>query len=132
MTKTIILSLTLALASPALAHLSPPAAKAAITRQEAVERADQLFDALDANHDGLLTRREAMMAGRRLRAERESTGIDVKPGIGGHTERFFERRFAGERVVTRREFELAMLDHFDRMDTNHDGVLTPDERAQAQ
>jgi hypothetical protein len=25
-----------------------------------------------------------------------------------------------------------MLDHFDRMDTNHDGVLTPAERTEAQ
>jgi len=132
MTKTIILSLSVALASPALAHLSPPAAEGDITRQEAVERADQLFDALDANHDGFLTRREAMVTGMRLRAERASTGIDVKPGIGGHTERFLEHRFAGERAITRREFEQGMLAHFDRMDTNHDGVLTPDERAEAQ
>ena len=132
MTKTIILSLTLVLAPPALAHLSPPVAGGNITRDEAVQRADRLFDALDANHDGFLTRREAMVTGMRLRAERASTGVDVAPGIGGHTERFFEHRFAGERTITRREFEMAMLDHLDRMDTNHDGVLTPVERAESQ
>ena len=86
-------------ASQALAHLSPPVAEGNITRQEAVYRADQLFDALDANHDGFLTRGEAMITGMRLRAERASTGVDIKPGIGGHTERFLEHRFAGERTI---------------------------------
>ena len=132
MTKMIILSLTLVLASQALAHLSPPVAEGNITRQEAVYRADQLFDALDANHDGFLTRGEAMITGMRLRAERASTGVDIKPGIGGHTERFLEHRFAGERTITRAQFEQGMLAHFDRMDANHDGVLTPDERTEAQ
>ena len=130
MTKTILLSVTLALSSPALAHLSPPLAGGEITRQEAVVRADRLFDALDANHDGILTRGEAMREGKLLRAERASTGVDVAPGIGGHTERFFERRFVGERTITRRAFYQAMVDHFDRMDRNHDGVLTPDEGAE--
>src|SRR5689334_12551240 len=132
MTKRMLFSLTVALATPASAHLSPPVAGGNITRDEAIERADRLFDALDANHDGFLTRREATVTGMRLRAERASTRVDVAPGIGGHTERFFEHRFAGERTITRREFELAMLAHFDRMDTNHDGVLTPDERAGSQ
>jgi len=132
MTRTILLNVTIVLASPALAHLSPPVAEGVISRQEAVERADHLFDALDANHDGILTRHEAMREGMRLQAERASTGVDVAPGIGGHTERFFERRFASERTITRAEFEQGMLAHFDRMDRNHDGVLTPDERAEDQ
>ena len=132
MTRTILLNVTIVLASPALAHLSPPVAEGVISRQEAVERADFLFDALDANHDGILTRHEAMREGMLLQAERASTGVDVAPGIGGHTERFFERRFASERTITRAEFEQGMLAHFDRMDRNHDGVLTPDERAEDQ
>jgi len=132
MTRTILLNVTIVLASPALAHLSPPVAEGVISRQEAVERADHLLDALDANHDGILTRHDAMREGMRLQAERASTGVDVAPGIGGHTERFFERRFASERTITRAEFEQGMLAHFDRMDRNHDGVLTPDERAEDQ
>ena len=40
MIKTILLSVTIVLASPALAHLSPPVAEGVISRQEAVERAD--------------------------------------------------------------------------------------------
>jgi hypothetical protein len=132
MTKKILLGVTLMLASPALAHLSPPVAEGNISRPEAVARADALFDALDANHDGYLTLPEAMVTGARLRAQRASTGVDVKPGIGGHTERFLEHRFAGDLEITRRDFEQGMLAHFDRMDRNHDGVLTPAERAEAQ
>ena len=132
MTTKILLGVTLLLASPAVALLSPPVAEGNISRPEAVARADALFDALDANHDGYLTLPEAMVAGARLRAQRASTGVDIKPGIGGHTERFLEGRFAGYRRVTKRDFELGMLAHFDRMDMNHDGVLTPAERAGAQ
>ena len=132
MTTKILLGVTLLLASPAVAHLSPPVSEGDISRPEAVARADALFDALDGNHDGCLTLPEAMVAGARLRAQRASTGVDIKPGIGGHTERFLEGRFAGYRRVTKRDFELGMLAHFDRMDTNHDGVLTPDERGGAQ
>jgi Ca2+-binding EF-hand superfamily protein len=99
-----------------------------ITRQQALERADRLFQELDLNHDGLLTRAEAQQAGARLMALRAATGRDVAPGIGGHTLRFFERTFSASQSVTRPQFERAMLMHFDQMDRDHDGVLTLAER----
>jgi hypothetical protein len=102
---------------------------APITRREAVERADRLFDLLDVNRDGVLTRREAMTEGRQLKAQRRATGVDVAPGIGGQTARYFERRFAFANSISRRQFEQAMLAHFDRLDRNHDGLLTAEERA---
>src|SRR5262245_21968737 len=127
-------SIAATLASPGAAHplARPTRPEWTITREEAFQRADRLFEMLDVNHDGVLTRREAEMAGAALRAERAETGIDVAPGIGAHTARYFEHRFAGARVITREQFEQAMLDHFDQLDRDHDGVLTAKERGEAR
>lgn len=132
--KWILTALLCAAAAPVGAHLSlpPRGSDAPITRQEAIERANRLFDKLDVNHDGQLTLLEVELEGTRLRAERASSGIDVAPGIGGHTARYMERRFAGSRIVSRDQFERAMLAHFDKMDRNHDGVLTAAERREGQ
>jgi hypothetical protein len=102
-----------------------------LTRDEARERADQLFDRFDLNRDGIVTRLEAQHVGRKLLMQRAATGRDSAPGLGGHTLRFLERRFASADAVTRQQFEEAMLAHFDAMDSNHDGILTAAERQQA-
>ena len=99
-----------------------------LTRNQALERADQLFDRFDLNHDGVVTGKEEQSLGRRLLMQRAATGRDVAPGIGGHTLRFLEHTFAGMQSVTERQFEEAMLAHFDQMDVNRDGVLTAAER----
>jgi Ca2+-binding EF-hand superfamily protein len=101
-----------------------------LTRQQALVRADALFERFDLDHDGIVTRDEARQVGTKLALQRTATGIDPAPGIGGHTLKFLEQAFAGAPSVTRREFERAMLAHFDAMDVNHDGVLTAAERAQ--
>jgi len=116
----------------ALAQVSQASDGAPITRQEAVQRADGLFDALDVNHDGVLTRFEAKTAGSELKAERSETGVDVAPGVGGHTGRYMKRHFALEKSITREQFDRAFMAHFDKMDRNHDGILTAEERALAQ
>jgi len=134
MTKT-LLSIGIALiafAGQAVAHISPVPAGGDITRQQAMQRADRLFDLLDVNHDGLLIRSEAERAGAQLRAQRASSGTDVAPGIGGHTARYLEHRFAGARSVTREQLQRGMLAHFDQMDLNRDGVLTANEREQME
>ena len=131
--KTVLASLALGAsilssAASALAPAAGPTEQANLTRQQALERADRLFQQLDLNHDGIVTRDEAMQAGQQLRAERAATGRDVAPGLGGHTARYLEHKFAGTQSVNQQQFEAAMLAHFDKMDTNHDGVLTPQER----
>jgi hypothetical protein len=103
-----------------------------LTREQARERADQLFERFDLNHDGFVTRGEAQSLGRKLLLLRASTGRDVAPGIGGHTLRFLKHRFVGLQAVTRQQFEEAFLAHFDEMDANHDGILTAAEREQAR
>jgi hypothetical protein len=103
-----------------------------LTRDQAGDRADQLFDRFDLNQDGFVTREEAQTLGSKLLLLRAATGRDVAPGIGGHTLRFLERRFAGVEAVTKPQFEAAFLAHFDEMDINHDGVLTAGERERAR
>ncbi len=125
-------AVAVAVAGGALARISPASDDAPITRQEAVHRADRLFDALDVNHDGVLTRSEATTAGSELKAERAETGVDVAPGVGGHTGRYMKHHFALETSITRDRFDRAFMAHFDKMDRNHDGILTAEERAQTQ
>ncbi len=117
-------------ATPLAAHLPIP--EQSLTREQVRDRADQLFDRFDVNHDGYVTRSEAQVVGGKLLLLRASTGRDEAPGIGGHTLRFLRHRFAGLQAVTKPEFEAAFLAHFDQMDSNHDGVLTPDERLKAR
>jgi hypothetical protein len=136
MTKALLFPaamLAVAFAGQAGAQSAPvPADLAPITRDQALQRADALFAQLDLNRDGIVTRSEAIQATSQLKAERQATGTDVAPGIGGHTTRFLTRRFAGAESITKEQFEQAMLAHFDKMDLNHDGVLSTAEREQAK
>lgn len=133
-TKFLTALIACALVAPAVASAAQSADSdlAPITRDEALARADTLFELLDTNHDGVLTRPEALRSALRLRALAASLHRDIAQGIGGHTAKFFRTRFAKAHSVTRAEFEQAMLAHFDAMDANHDGVLSSDERAAAQ
>jgi hypothetical protein len=122
-----------AAAAPAFAQpadSAPP--QPDLTRNQALERADQLFDRFDLNHDGVVTRDEAERLGRKLMLQRAATGRDPAHGLGGHTLRFLKHRFAGVDAVTKQQFEDAMLEHFDGMDVNHDGILTATEREEAK
>ena len=108
-----------------------PTTQPSLTREQVRERADQLFDRFDLNHDGFVTRGEAHLLGGKLMLLRAATGRDQAPGIGGHTLRFLKHRFAGLEAVTKPQFEAAFLAHFDQMDVNHDGILTAAERDEA-
>lgn len=120
--------------APLAAQMPAPAGttKPDITRQQAKQRADELFKMFDVNHDGVVTREEAQPVGRRLMLEHASTGRDTAPGIGGHTLKFLERAFANTESITQQQLEQALLAHFDAMDLNRDGVLTAAEREQAR
>ncbi len=114
---------------------SVPAGAAAvgnITCAQALQRADGLFDQFDTDHDGKITWHEAKSVGKQLMAERMALHRDVAPGLGGHTLRYLEQTFANSEFIDRQQFEQAMLAHFDQMDVNHDGILTPAERSEGK
>jgi hypothetical protein len=90
------------------------------TRQQALQMADTLFQRLDANHDGTLTRQEAEQA----------TG--AMGGGGERAQRMIGRAFGDAQSVTQADFEARALARFDAQDLNHDGVVTADERQQSR
>jgi opacity protein-like surface antigen len=97
------------------------------TRQQAQQRADMMFQRLDANRDGTLTRQEVDQA----MAQMGQGG--GKGGRGGRfAARMADRLFSQGDSVTQAQFEAQALQRFDRQDLNHDGVVTGDERQQGR
>ncbi len=96
------------------------------TRAEAQQRADRIFQMLDANHDGIVTRAEAEQAASQFAARRGG-------GAGnGRMERLIDREFGTAQSLTLQQFETQALASFDALDLNHDGVVTAAERQQAR
>jgi len=97
------------------------------TRQEAQQRADMMFQMLDANKDGVVTKTEAEQA----LAQFHAGGGDSGRG-GGRMQRMIEQGFANSPSLTLQQFEAQALARFDAQDLNHDGTLTAAERQQAR
>ena len=96
------------------------------TRQQAQQRADMMFQRLDANHDGTVTRQEAEQAAAQM-------GQSGEGGRGGRfAARMMDRLFSQSDSVTLAPFQAQALARFDRQDLNHDGTVTADERQQAR
>lgn len=105
-----------------------------------------MFDKLDTNHDGVISRQEfmaghAQMHERRVIIMRDEktmhgTGAMDMPMHGMNSGRMVDHFFGmadanHDGRVSLKEAEAAALAHFDRMDLNHDGRITSDERSQA-
>ena len=115
----------------------------------------QIFDRLDTNHDGNISRQEFMARKERVREERvivmrDGPGgaagaplppLEGHPGmmrmhmhmagmgrLGGHLFEMADANHDGR--VSLAEAQAAALAHFDKADLNHDGKITPEERAQ--
>ena len=93
------------------------------TRAQAQQRADEFFQRLDLNHDGIVTRTEVDQ----LRAQ--MGGNDAG---GGRADRMIARVFGDAQSVTLTQFEAQSLARFDSEDLNHDGTVTAAERQQAR
>jgi hypothetical protein len=108
-----------------------------------------VFDKLDTNHDGSISRQE-FMAAQQIREQRMiimrehaggTPGAPGEPGKRMHMHgagmgmgfgRLFDIADANhDGRVSLAEAQAAALAHFDKADLNHDGRLTPDERRQA-
>ena len=99
------------------------------TKAEAQQRADMLFQVLDANKDGTVTKAEADQALEQFRAGR--AGENGGRG-GGRMQRMIDEAFATSQALTLQQFEAQALVRFDAADANHDGTLTAAERQQAR
>lgn len=109
-----------------------------------------MFDRLDTNHDGNISRAEFMAGKPQVREERVMIMRDGPGGaagaMGDHPKmmrmhemgmgarfggRLFEMADANhDGRVSLAEAQAAALAHFDKADLNHDGKITPEERAQ--
>jgi len=93
-----------------------------------------MFDRMDTNHDGSISRQEFNAAHAQMQERRV---IIMKDGARGHggggmAEHLFGMADANhDGRVSLQEAETAALAHFDRIDANHDGKITPEERMQA-
>jgi len=91
-----------------------------MTRAQARQMADGMFQRFDLNHDGVVTRQEAEQARAQM-------------GFGGErVEKMIDRAFGSAQSLTLQQFEMQSLARFDRDDLNHDGVVTAAEREQAR
>lgn len=90
-----------------------------MTREQARQKADQMFQRFDLNHDGIVTRDEVQQALSQF-------------GAGKRVERMINRMFGDAQSLTLQQAEAQALARFDREDLNHDGVVTAAEREQAR
>jgi Ca2+-binding EF-hand superfamily protein len=97
------------------------------TRAEAQQRADMMFQMMDANKDGTVTKAEAESALAQFEAAR---GADNGGRGGGRMQRMIDQAFATSQSMTQQQFEAQALARFDAMDLNHDGTVTAAERQQ--
>ncbi|MEO8454031.1 MAG: hypothetical protein ABI454_02630 [Sphingomicrobium sp.] len=89
-----------------------------MTRAQAQQMADSMFQRFDLNHDGAVTRQEAEQARTQM-------------GFGGdRVEKMIARTFGDAQSLTLQQFEAQALTRFDRDDLNHDGTVTAAERQQ--
>jgi Ca2+-binding EF-hand superfamily protein len=98
------------------------------TRAEAQQRADMMFQMIDANHDGTVTKAEADQALAQFQASRGDNGGRG----GGRLQRMMSEAFGASASLTLQEFEAQSLARFDAADLNHDGIVSAAERQQAR
>jgi hypothetical protein len=90
-----------------------------MTRAQAQQMTDGMFQRFDLNHDGVVTRQEAEQAASQF-------------GAGHRAEKMIDRMFGSAQSLTLQQAQAQALARFDRDDLNHDGVVTGAERQQVR
>lgn len=117
--------------------LTPPPApmrtdlSRSVTRADYIAQADARFMQMDADHDGAVSRSEMMAYREAMRDRRIADGGTPPPPPPPPPVDKAAPATArdGERTITRQDFTDRAAKRFDRMDTNHDGILDQAERA---
>jgi Ca2+-binding EF-hand superfamily protein len=87
-----------------------------------------LFARADSNKDGAVTRAEFETMGEQLRTRMQHASMARRGGS-----RLFETADSNkDGRISQAELQQSALANFDRMDLNHDGTITPEERQQAR
>jgi Ca2+-binding EF-hand superfamily protein len=102
---------------PALAQEHGGGMQQDMSRQQAQQMADSMFQRFDSNHDGIVTRDEATQAASQF---------------GDRGARMVDRAFGTAQSLTLQQFEAQSLARFDSMDLNHDGTVSSAERQQSR
>lgn len=100
-----------------------------VKRADVAARAEAMFVAADANHDGILTREEYHAALARI--VKAKGGTPTAKGWAMVDAQFDAVDQAHTGRIPRGNFVAAALAHFDGADLNHDGIVTPDEARKA-
>jgi len=87
-----------------------------------------MFARADANKDGVVTRAEFESTGEQLRARMQH----LASARGGASGLFANADANKDGRISEAELEQDVLARFDRMDLNHDGTVTPEERQQSR
>jgi Ca2+-binding EF-hand superfamily protein len=99
-----------------------------MTRTEAQQRAVRMFQLLDVNHDGNVTKTEADQAFAQFQASR---GGERSRG-GARTKQMIDQAFAATQSLTQAQFEAQAIARFEAQDTNKDGFVSAAERQQSR
>ena len=127
MNRLLIAALPLLIVTPAFAQNAgggAPGGGRSETKADAEQRAQMVFDQLDANHDGSIDQSE-------IDAFTKLMGDN--PRMTGRVTRMFTESDANhDGKVSAAEAKAHADAAFDAADANHDGILTPDERQAAR
>jgi Ca2+-binding EF-hand superfamily protein len=130
MNRLLTAALPLLIVTPALAQEPQAGAQphgnwnASQTREEAEQRAQMVFEQLDANHDGFITQDEIATFTKMM---------GDNPRIVGRVTKMFGDADANhDGKVSAAEAKARVDAAFDAADANHDGTLSPEERQTAR
>lgn len=99
-----------------------PWGDATVTREQALAKAELMFDQLDADHDGAISQAEEQAAA-------QQAGPGLARALGGMMRRSDAN---GDGKLAKAEFLASQGERFDRQDANHDGKLSKAERDAAR
>jgi Ca2+-binding EF-hand superfamily protein len=123
MTRLLVAALPLLIVTPALAQEAQAPrgnGPAAQSKEEAEQRAQMVFEQLDANHDGFVTQEEV---------DAFTKLMGSNPRMIARVTKLFEDADANhDGKVSAAEAKARADAAFDAADTNHDGILSPEER----